>query len=67
MDDEIKERPKIGDRVEFRAYKMTRIGAVVAVVAETGAHFRIRMPSGFKYKYRQIGINDIIQILPEVS
>jgi len=67
MDDEIKGRPKIGDRVEFRAYNITRIGTVVAIVAETGAHFRIKMPPGFRYKYRKIGINNIIKILPEVN
>jgi len=39
------------------------IGTVVAV-AETGAHFLIKMPTGSKYKQRQIGINAIIRILP---
>jgi len=63
MDDEVKERPKVGDRVEFRAYGHARTGKVIAV-AETGAHFLIEA-SWFKYKYRKAGLNDIIRILPE--
>ena len=61
----MKKKPKVGDRVEFR-YRGVHRGKVVAV-AVTGAHFLIKMPIGSKYKQRQIGINDIIQILPEVS
>ncbi len=60
----MKERPKVGDRVEFQ-YRGVKIGKVVAI-AETDAHFLIKMPTG-KYRYLRIGINDIIQILPEVS
>ena len=58
----MKERPKVGDRVEFR-YRGVKIGTVAAV-AETGVHFLIKMPIRYRCRQRQIGINDIIQILP---
>ena len=61
----MKERPKVGDLVEFR-YRGVRKGEVVAV-AVTGAHFLIKTPAGSTYRQRQVGINNIIQILPEVS
>ncbi len=65
MDDEMKERPKFGDNFEFRAYGHARTGTVTAV-AETGMHFLIKAPE-FMYKYKRIGLNDIILILPEMS
>lgn len=58
----MKERPKVGDRVEFRTYGMARIGKVFAV-AETGVHFLIEAPE-FRGKYRKIGLDGIIRILP---
>ncbi len=59
----MKERPKVGDRVEFR-YRGLKIGEVVAV-AVTGIHFLIRYSvGGYKYVHRLIGINRIIKILP---
>ncbi|MCK4703199.1 hypothetical protein KAT55_07570 [Candidatus Bathyarchaeota archaeon] len=61
----MKERPKVGDRVEFR-YRGVKIGTVAAL-AETGVHFLIKMPIGYRCRQRQIGIDAIIQILPEVS
>lgn len=62
----MKERPKIGDRVKFR-YRGLKTGKVIAV-AVTGVHFLIEM-SGYRYKHmrRLIGINAIIEILPEVE
>jgi len=62
----MKERPRIGDHVEFRCRKGVRIGRVIAV-AVTGIHFRIEMPIGYKYRHRMIGLDSIIRILPEVS
>ena len=60
----MKERPKVGDRVEFPLYGKVRTGTVFAVVAETGAHFLIEMPTGSKYKYKRVGLDAIIRILP---
>ncbi|MBA7688484.1 hypothetical protein ES703_96966 [subsurface metagenome] len=62
----MKMRPKVGDRVEFRSHGSSRIGKVVAI-AETDAHFLIRMPIRYKYKSIQIGIDSIIRILPRVD
>ena len=70
----MKERPKVGDRVEFWSGGV-RIGTVVAV-AETGVHFRIEVPFTSKmrrrpydseFKYLRISINAITRILPEVT
>lgn len=63
---EKKERPKTGDRVEFRCYRMTRIGIVIAV-AETGVHFLIEAPIRSKMKRRHIGLDSIIRILPSIG
>ena len=63
----MKERPKAGDRVEFMSYGIARIGKVFAVVAETGVHFMMEMPPEFMYKYKRVGLSDIIRILPKVD
>ncbi|GAH06851.1 unnamed protein product, partial [marine sediment metagenome] len=62
----MKERPKVGDRVEFRLYGVARIGTLVAVVAETGVHFLAEMSTG-RFKFKRIAVNDIIRILPEAA
>ncbi len=59
----MKERPKVGDRIEYESNGV-RIGTVIAV-AETGVHFTITTPNGFKHKFRKIGLSAIIRILPE--
>lgn len=64
MDDEVKERPKVGDRVKFRASGATRIGTVVSV-AETSVHFLIRWDSESRLLKKRL--SDIVRILPEVS
>jgi len=75
MDDEVKERPKVGDRVEFQA-RGVRIGTVVGIVTETGIHFLIETPFTAKMRRKpweselkllRISIVAIIRILPEVS
>ena len=55
-------RPKVGDRVEFKAFGMARTGTVTAV-AETGVHFLIESPE-LRQKYKRTGINAIVRILP---
>ncbi len=60
--DKMKERPKVGDRIEYESNGV-RIGTVIAV-AETGVHFTITTPNGFKHKFRKIGLSAIIRILP---
>ena len=55
-------RPKVGDRVEFKAFGMARIGTVTAV-AETGVHFLIESPE-LRQKYKKTGISAIVRILP---
>jgi len=71
MVDEMKERPKVGDRVEFRS-RGVRIGTVIAV-AKTGVHFRIETPFttvrkpwdiGCKQRQLRISLGAIIRILP---
>ncbi len=77
MDNEVKERPKVGDRVEFRSQRAreygVRIGTVIAV-AETGVHFRIETPfttarkpweSECNQRQLRIPLSAIIRILPE--
>ena len=59
----MKERPKVGDHVEFRSHGSSRIGKVVAV-AVTGMHFVIETPIGYKHRNRKIGMEAIIRILP---
>ena len=59
----MKERPKVGDRVEFK-YRGVLTGKVHAV-AETGVHFMIEMPKKHRLKYRLIGLSTIIRILPK--
>jgi len=63
----MKKRPKVGDCVEFRSYGIPRIGKVFAVVAETGVHFMMEMPPEFMFKYKRVGLSDIIRILPKRS
>lgn len=58
----MKQRPKIGDWVEFRSYGH-QIGKVTAI-AITGVHFQISIPVG-KYKMRRVGLSAIIRILSE--
>jgi len=66
MADELKERPKVGDRVKFRSHGHARTGKVLAV-AVTDVHFLIEIETpGFKYKYRKTRLNDIIRILPSL-
>jgi hypothetical protein len=66
----MKERPKVGDRVEFWR-RGVQIGTVVAV-AETGAHFLIELPFTSRMerkpwdsecKQLRVGIDAIIRIL----
>jgi len=62
----MKPRPKVGDRVKFQ-YRGEKIGKVVAV-AVTGVHFLTRFSSSkYKYTHRLVGINAIIEILPEID
>jgi len=58
----MKKRPKVGDHVEFRSNRISRIGKVVAV-AVTGMHFVIESPIGHKYRNRKVGMGSIIRIL----
>jgi len=58
----MKERPKVGDCVEFRHRGVHR-GEIVAV-AVTGVHFSIKTVVEGKYRYRRIGLDAIIRILP---
>lgn len=60
---EMKEIPKVGDRVEFK-YRGIFTGKVIAVVVETGVHFLIESPVGHKPPYRRVGLSKIIRILP---
>ena len=72
----MKERPKVGDRVEFNC-RGVRIGTVVAI-AETGVHFLVETPFtspiarrpldiGSNQKNLRISIDNIIRILPKVD
>lgn len=58
----MKQRPKIGDWVEFRSYGK-HIGEVTAI-ATTGVHFQIKIPTG-RYKMRRVGLSSIVRILSE--
>lgn len=60
----MKERPKAGDRVEFWLRRGVHKGKVIAV-AETGVHFSIKTLIGGKYRYKRIGLDAIIKILPK--
>lgn len=60
----MKEKPKVGDIVEFKSHRTSRIGKIIAV-AVTGMHFLIEAPIGHKYKNRRIGMGGIIRILPK--
>lgn len=66
MDGEMKERPKVGDCVEFK-YRGVFTGKVIEVVTETGVHFRIKMPKGHIPRHRRVGLSKIIRILPRVD
>jgi len=59
----MKERPKVGDHIEYESNGV-RMATVIAV-AETGVHFTIDTPIWYKYRYRKIGLDAIIRILPE--
>lgn len=61
----MKERPKIGDFIEFKNRGLIRTGTVVAV-AETGVHFLVEMSltsTITRKSLRRIGLSAIIQIL----
>jgi hypothetical protein len=62
MDDEMKERPKVGDRVEFRC-RSVRIGTVVAV-AETDAHFLIETPFTGRMERKPYELKRVISTRP---
>ena len=68
----MKERPKFGDRVEFKSHGLTLEGKVIAV-APTGVHFLIETPFTPKvsrkiWKYRRrlikVRLSGILRILP---
>jgi len=61
----VKERPKVGDRVEYQSNGV-RVGEIIAV-DEIGVHFAITTPIGWKHRYRKIGLSAIIRILPAES
>jgi hypothetical protein len=76
MDDDMKKRPKLGDRVEFKYHRSSRIGNIIAVSKETDSHFLIetpfnsnmvRKPWESELKLLRIGIDAIIKILPSES
>jgi len=54
----MKERPKVGDRVEFK-YRGIFTGKVVDVVEETGVHFLIETPVGHTPTYRRVGLSEL--------
>jgi len=58
----MKERPKVGDRVEFER-RGVRTGVVISV-AETGVHFLVEVSAGHRRLLRQVGVHAIIRILP---
>ena len=61
----MRERPKVGDRVEFYS-RGRRVGRVVGL-AETGYHFLIEMPFPLARDgkaWRRIPLSAIIRILP---
>ncbi len=60
---EMKERPKVGDHVEFKSHRYSQIGKIIAV-AVTGMHFLVESPIGHKHRNRKIGLTGIIRILP---
>ena len=62
---EMKERPKVGDQVEFRYYQLRRKGKIVTV-AETGVHFVIKSSKtkSLKVKHIRVPLSRIIRIVP---
>jgi len=58
----VKERPKVGDRIEYQSNGV-RVATIIAV-DEIGVHFTIDTPPWFKHRFRKIGLSAIIRILP---
>ena len=60
-----KERPKVGEYVEFRYRRLPRTGKIVTV-AETGVHFVIKTlkTKSMNSKHVLIPLSQIIRILP---
>lgn len=59
-----KQRPKIGDRVEFLYHGGVRIGRIIAM-DEIGVHFLIEFSTWRGYKQARIGLAAIVKILPK--
>ena len=62
----MKERPKVGEHVEFLYYRLPRKGMIISVVAETGVHFVIKASKtkSLKVRHLRIPLSQIIRILP---
>jgi len=60
----MRERPKVGDRVEFKHRRGVRTGTVIGV-AETGVHFLIELREPGRFRHRRVGIGRIVRILPK--
>lgn len=65
---EMKERPKVGEHVEFLYHRLPRKGIIINVVAETGVHFVIKASKtkSTKVRYIRVPLSRIIRILHSV-